>query len=304
MGEITKGERKVNLIIYLLNHPDTSFSVTQLMLALNIPQGERRNVQRDLSELASQGNKIVCCEGSGTHKSYKLGMAIFDKFELPDFNEMLLKLVFLKCVTPIYPGTGDLINELLERTIHNLPIAEKEKEREVFKDISSKVLYMGKSVEMDENSSEKLKTILDAIRTRHQIVTTYEGRESERLPLAIVVYQGSVYIACCRHSDNMALYAIKLNRIADVKKSRKVFQAPEATRAKLEKKVANLDLFDEDSEPIDVLVSFPPEQAKVRRGRQLPPLRQFPGETRQVIRRHEGQLRYTADTVDHAPQRQ
>lgn len=254
---VHKGERQVQIIVYLLNHPERNFTVTQILDALNLPHEDRRNVQRDLQELTEQAGNMVTSEGTGAHKTYRLGQAIFNRFQLPDFNELILQFVFLQCVSNIYPGTGELISELVERAIHDLPIAEKEKEMFMFKELSSKVLYMGRTVTIDEDASEKLKTILDAIRTKRQITTVYDGRESSRIPLALVMYQNFIYVACCRRNDPGAVYAIKLNRISKVKKERKGYSVPESTIKKLEKKVTDLDLFDDDDDPVDVLVSFP-----------------------------------------------
>lgn len=257
MDEQNKSERIVSILLQLIKHPDQQFSVTQLMQGLNLPESQRRNVQRDLNELLDMPGPIVTTEGSGAHKKYSLGIAVFRKFDIPDFNELILKFVFMQSVSHIYPGTGDLIEELATRTLSNLPVAQKEKAKAYFKEINSKILYMGKSVEMDDSASEKLKTILDAIRTRRQITTTYDGKTSDRIPLAIVIYQNAVYVACCRRHDPLGVYAIKLNRIAHVVKNKNHFTIETQTWEKLEKKVTDLDLFDDDREPIDVLVAFP-----------------------------------------------
>jgi len=264
MEDLSKSDRIISLLIQMVQHPKTSYSVSQLMAALNLPKDQRRNVERDLKALTDMPGSVVICEGKAPRKTYRLGLVVFNKFDIPDFNELILKFVFLRCVSHIYPGTGDLIEELTQRTFDNLPVAQQEKEKSIFKDISSKVLYMGKTVEMDDTASEKLKVILDAIRTGHMITTTYDqkGKESERLPLAIVVYQSSVYVACRRHGDPLAVYAIKLNRIQDVAKSRKTFTISQETWDKLQKKVSDLDLFDDDDEPIDIRVAFPLSKRK------------------------------------------
>ena len=56
MAEKTRGERTVQLFAHLISNPDKSYSISNLMEVLQIPEGERRNVQRDMSFLVSMNN--------------------------------------------------------------------------------------------------------------------------------------------------------------------------------------------------------------------------------------------------------
>ena len=53
MANITRGERTVQLFALLISNPSKSYTINDLMAALEIPENERRNVQRDMNFLAT-----------------------------------------------------------------------------------------------------------------------------------------------------------------------------------------------------------------------------------------------------------
>ena len=60
MADMTRGERTVQLFAKVISNPDKKFTVSDLMASFNIPDEERRNVQRDmrfLSEMDAQLRK-------------------------------------------------------------------------------------------------------------------------------------------------------------------------------------------------------------------------------------------------------
>ena len=63
MAEKTRGERTVQLFAHLISNPDKSYSISNLMEVLQIPEGERRNVQRDMSFLVSMNNGAYIPKG-------------------------------------------------------------------------------------------------------------------------------------------------------------------------------------------------------------------------------------------------
>lgn len=53
MADITRADRVLQLFALLISNPSRSYSVSDLMEALEIPENERRNVQRDMQTLTS-----------------------------------------------------------------------------------------------------------------------------------------------------------------------------------------------------------------------------------------------------------
>lgn len=262
MADFTKSERQIQILVHLLNKPKQTFSLTQIMQALSIPERERRNIQRDINDLVGLPGNLVACEGSGSHKVYKTGLNAMHNLELPNFEETLLQFVFLQRIMNIYPGTASLIEELLDRIFHNLSYSRRDKLKEVYDDISSKVLFMGTQPDFDETANGKLNTILKAIRTHHEIHTHYtptwnNASESDRIPLMIVLFQNEIYVGCVRHGDPKAVYAIKLNRIQSVEISPKTFAERSDSLDALRTKVRDLSLFDGGNGTEEVVLTIP-----------------------------------------------
>ena len=262
MAENNRGERMVNIFIHLITHPKQKFSISQLMTVLDIPESERRNVQRDMQSLVDLPGQYVICEGSGAHKTYSTGLSPLDKLALPNFEEVMLQFAFLQRISGIYPRSASLIDMLIDKIRRNVPIKNREQIDEAYKAISSRVMFMGTPPDVDETADEKLKIILQAIRTHREIETEYEPTWttrtiSKRIPLMIILYQGEIYIGCERHSNPEEVYAMKLCRIKSVKLLRDNFVENPTSMAMLRKKIDNLSLFDKPSEIEKVELTFP-----------------------------------------------
>lgn len=262
MAEIKKNSRIVQLLVELLKKPKKSFSVTELMRAINLDEKERRNVQRDINTLVEMPDNIVICEGRGPHKKYQTGLNVLDKLTLPNFEESMLQFVFLQGIMDIYPGTADLIDELLEKIQRNLPFVQRDKLKAVYREISSKVYFMGSFSKVDETAGEKLHTVLQTIRSRREIQTLYTNLDGEiktsyRIPLGIVLYQNEIYVACVRHQDSRAVYAVKLSRIRELFPTNIRFCEKPESRKILEKKIDDCSLFEGSGDVEQVRLTFP-----------------------------------------------
>lgn len=264
MVDYKKNERQIQILVQLMTKPKQNFSVTQVMHAMGFPEAERRNIQRDMNDLANLPGNLVICEGSGAHKTYKTGLNVMNKLELPNFEETLLQFVFLQRIVNIYPGTADLIKDLLERIQKNLPYAQRDRLKEIYNDISSRVLFMGTQPDIDETAKDKLNIILKAIRTHHEIHTRYAPtwsaeKESDRIPLMIVLFQNEIYVTCARHGNPEAVYAIKLSRIKAVGISTKTFAENSVSLNAVRTKVRDLSLFDSGQGTEKVVLTIPRE---------------------------------------------
>ena len=263
MAELTKNERLVQLLVELLNRPQNFFSVSQLLIALGLSESERRNVQRDMKLLLGLPNNLVICEGRGPNKKYRTGLNVLDKLTLPNFENVMLQFVFLQNIANIYPGTTDLIEELIVKIQRNLPSSQQGKIKEVYKDIHSRVFFIGGYRPIDESAGDKLQTILQAIRSRREICTSYttsDGKtgEKNRIPVGIVLYQGEIYVACVRHNKPESVYSIKLNRINSVNSTNTAFVEKPETRCALENAVNDFSLFNEQENHVErIVLTFP-----------------------------------------------
>ena len=267
MAENNRGERMMNIFIHLITHPKQKFSVSQLMTILDISEEDRRNTQRDMQSLINLPGQYVICEGSGAHKTYSTGLSVLDKLALPNFEEVMLQFAFLQRISGVYPRSAMLIDMLIEKIRRNVPIKNREQIDEAYKDITSRVMFMGTPPDIDETADEKLRIILQAIRTHREIETDYEPTKkktspSKRIPLMMIVFQGEIYIGCVRHSDPKAVYALKLCRIKSIKLLKETFVENPISIATLRKKIDNLALFDKSSIPEKVELTFPTDKSQ------------------------------------------
>lgn len=293
MAELTKNERLVQLLVELLNRPQNAFSVSQLLIALDLSESERRNVQRDMKLLLGLPNNLVICEGRGPNKKYRTGLNVLDKLTLPNFENVMLQFVFLQNIANIYPGTTDLIEELVDKIQRNLPSSQQGKIKEVYKDIHSRVFFIGGYRPIDESAGDKLQTILQAIRSRREICTSYttsDGKtgEKNRIPVGIVLYQGEIYVACVQHNKPESVYSIKLNRINSVSPTNITFVEKPETRHALENSVKDFSLFNEHENHVErVILTFPSDKKAF--------VEENPYHQSMNIKERKGHLRVTMD---------
>ncbi len=265
MEDLKKSERVVQVLLKLLNQPEKAFSISELLTALGLSKSdnERRNLQRDMNLLTSLPGELIVSEGQNTRKKYRTGLNVLDKLVLPDFESVMLQFVFLQNIADIYPGTAELIEKLVEKIQGNLPKAQQEKLRNAYKDIGSRVFFVGGYKKIDDDAGEKLRTILQAIRTHREIWTQYkpsdgESKQSNRIPVGIVLFQGDIYIACTRRDNPRAVYTIKLNRIEAIKPTTTFFVEDSETKKILKSKVEDFSLFNNHENDVKrIHLTFP-----------------------------------------------
>ena len=96
------------------------------MEVLQIPKGERRNVQRDMSFLVSMNNgAYIQTHGKGRSFVYQSAIKTADRLLFPEFENTMLHFVFLQRIANIYPATSELISTLLEKINNALPDSER-----------------------------------------------------------------------------------------------------------------------------------------------------------------------------------
>ena len=144
MADMTRGERTVQLFVQVVSNPTKKFTIADLMDSLNIPEGERRNVQRDMRFLSEMdAGRYIRQESVGRTFYYSSALQTADRLLFPNFENTMLHFVFLRRIANIYPATSEIITQLLERIENCLPVREKKSIRQLGEELNNKILFMG-----------------------------------------------------------------------------------------------------------------------------------------------------------------
>ena len=262
MADMTRGERTVQLFAKVISNPGKKFTVTDLMNAFNIPDEERRNVQRDMRFLSEMdGGRYITVENEGRTSVYRSALPNAERLLFPNFENTMLHFVFLKRIANIYPATSEIITQLLERIEKSLPDSEQKSLRQLAEELNTRILFMGTPPDFEEDSSEKIRIILQAIHDHRKIEVTYrDSRDSEkhsiRIPLMIIIYEDELYVGCQR-PDGMT-YTLKFRRIKKVKLSKEMYADDPKVVDKLRRQVTSGAAFMSGQEPKlqDVEIEF------------------------------------------------
>lgn len=252
MADMTRGERTVQLFVQVISNPTKKYSVGDLMELLNIPDGERRNVQRDMRFLSElDAGRYVQQESVGRTFYYSSALQNADRLLFPNFENAMLHFVFLRRIANIYPATSEIITQLLERIEKSLPPREKKAIQLLGQELNSKILFMGTPPDFEEDASEKIRVILQAIHDHRKIEVEYinENSWSKRIPLMIIVYQNDIYVGCESESHAGDTYTLKFRRIQNVKLSKETFVENPKTMDKLRRQVMSGAAFMSGQEP-------------------------------------------------------
>ena len=120
---------------------------------------------------------------------------------------------------------------------------------------------MGTPPDFEEDASEKIRIILQAIHDHRKIDVTYRDsgdteRQSIRIPLMIIIYEDELYVGCQRMDGNT--YTLKFRRIKKVKLSKEMFAEDPKVVDKLRRQVTSGAAFMSGQEPKlqDVEIEF------------------------------------------------
>ena len=268
MPDITRGERTVQLFAQVISNPEKKFTINDLMAALNIPENERRNVQRDMRFLSEiDGGRYIRVDGDKRSFVYSSALHSADRLLFPNFENTMLHYVFLQRIANMYPATGEIISSLLERIQKTLPIRERKTLEQLASNLNPRIIFMGTQPSFEENSSEKIKIILQAIRDHRKIDVTYVSdfgeKKSLRIPLMVVIYQNEIYIGCESSTHPGDTYVLKFRRIKEISLTKETFVEDPKILEKLRKRVISgaAILGKQDPKAEEVLIKFD-KQAK------------------------------------------
>ena len=261
MADMTRGERTVQLFAKVISNPEKKFTINDLMEAFNIPAEERRNVQRDMRFLSEMdGGRYIAVDTVGRTAYYSSALRNAERLLFPNFENTMLHFVFLKRIANIYPATSEIITQLLERIEKSLPNREQKSLRHLGEELNTKILFMGTPPNIEEDASEKIRTILQAIHDHRKIDVTYmtedADKQSTRIPLMIIIYEDELYVGCQRQDGNT--YTLKFRRIKNVKLAKEMFVEDPKILDKLRRQVASGAAFMSGQEPKleDVEIEF------------------------------------------------
>lgn len=254
MADKTRGERTVQLFAKVISNPTKKFSISDLMESLDIPEGEKRNVQRDMRFLAEMdAGRYIQAESVGRTFYYSSALQNADRLLFPNFENTMLHFVFLRRIANIYPATSEIITQLLERIEESLPDREKKSIQQLGKELGSKILFMGTPPDFEEEASEKIRVILQAIHDHRKIEVEYltenSCKKSTRIPLMIIVYQNDIYVGCESVAHAGDTYTLKFRRIKSVKLTKETFTENSKTTEKLRRQVVSGAAFLSGQEP-------------------------------------------------------
>ena len=242
MADITRADRVIQLFAILISNPSRSYSISDLMEALEIPENERRNVQRDMNLLTSvNGGTYIRVIGDQRAFRYQSAIKSADKLLFPNFENTMLHFVFLQRIANMYPAASETVTDLLEKIQKSLPASEKKAVEQLAQDLNSRILFAGTPPMFEEDSSDKLKLILRAIHERRKILVTYVNENGNiphlRIPLMVILYQGEIYIGCESQTHPGNTYTLKFRRIQKVELTKETFQDNPKTLEMLRKRV-------------------------------------------------------------------
>lgn len=255
MADMTRGERTVQLFAKVISNPEKKFTVSDLMASFNIPDEERRNVQRDMRFLSEMdGGRYIAVETEGRTAVYRSALHNAERLLFPNFENTMLHFVFLKRIANIYPATSEIITQLLERIENSLPAREQKSLRQLGEELNTKILFMGTPPDIEEDASEKIRTILQAIHDHRKIDVVYrDGSDSEkqstRIPLMIIIYEDELYVGCQSEKHAGDTYTLKFRRMKSVKLSKQTFVEDPKIVDKLRRQVTSGAAFMSGQEP-------------------------------------------------------
>ena len=242
MAEFTRGERMVRIFVFLLAHYNNRYSVTEIMHNMDIPEADLRSVQRDMLALIDIPGSYIERITEYGKVYYQANVPKADKLVFPEFSDTLLHLVFLKRIANIYPASAELMTDLTEKISGSLPRKMQDTLSQLSTDLNNRILFMGGTPNVDDNSSKNLYIILRAIREKRKVQVRYTDNwgnftDKPRIPLMVVVHQGDIYVGCESQSHAGATYALKLCRIESVRLTHEQFvedpKVLEALRARI-----------------------------------------------------------------------
>lgn len=264
MAEQTRGERMIRIFVYLLAHYNNRYSIADIMRILEIPDGDLRNVQRDMQGLTElEGDYVRRFTESGkVYFQVSIGRA--DKLFFPEFDDTILHFVFLQRIRNLYPATSSLIEDITRKITQDLPAKQRETLARYAKELNGRILFMGTPPGFEENVGKTLPIILEAIQKKQKVQIAYTDNwgsrtDKPRIPLMVAIHQGEIYVGCVSQRFPDKTYALKLRRIESAKLMREHFIEDSHVIETLRKRIRSGAFLSNEQNPYieKVVIRFP-----------------------------------------------
>ena len=264
MANQARGERMIQIFVYMMAHYNNRYSVTDIMQHLNFCEDDLRSIQRDMQALSNIGGGYINRIVESGKIYYKVALERANKLIFPEFSDTLLHFMFLQRIANIYPATSNLIEDLTKRITQDLPAKEQSTLAYYAKELNGRILFMGTPPSVDENVGKNLPIILGAIRKKQKVQIAYTDNwgnitNKPRIPLMVAIHQGEIYIGCVSQHHPDKTYALKLRRIQSVKLLREQFVEDPKVIETLRKRIRTGTLLSGDQEQQEekVVIYFP-----------------------------------------------
>ena len=264
MANQARGERMIQIFVYMMAHYNNRYSVTDIMQHLNFCEDDLRSIQRDMQALSNIGGGYINRIVESGKIYYKVALERANKLIFPEFGDTLLHFMFLQRIANIYPATSNLIEDLTKRITQDLPAKEQSTLAYYAKELNGRILFMGTPPSVDENVGKNLPIILGAIRKKQKVQIAYTDNwgnitNKPRIPLMVAIHQGEIYIGCVSQHHPDKTYALKLRRIQSVKLLREQFVEDPKVIETLRKRIRTGTLLSGDQEQQEekVVIYFP-----------------------------------------------
>lgn len=223
--ELRRGERMASLLMHLLSHQTRWYTTGALLESLGLEESERRNVQRDLQDLAGIEGSLITKRGSGTRLEWSANKDRTKGLLLPGAQDDFLNMILLERTAQRVPEMAPHLQGLFDIWRNSLPIDQRRLLDQFDSMLGSRIEFFGTPGELGEERNRHMLVFLKAIAEGRKVEVTYLGnlddapKTSVRVPAMLIVSQGQIYIGCVSQSNPNAEYYLRLSRVQKVKLS-------------------------------------------------------------------------------------
>lgn len=224
-SDLRRGERMASLLMHLLSHQTRWFSTSLLLESLGLEESERRNVQRDLQDLAGIEGSLITKRGSGTRLEWGSNKERTKGILLPGAQDDFLNMILLQRTVQRFPEMAPHIQGMFQIWRQSLSTDQKKMLDKLDTKLGNRIEFFGTSSEFSEERNRHMLVFLKAIVEERKVEVTYFGNLDEepktslRIPAMLIVNQGQIYIGCVSQRNPNAEYYLRLSRVQKVKLS-------------------------------------------------------------------------------------
>lgn len=223
--DLRRGERMASLLMHLLSHQARWYTTGALLESLGLEESERRNVQRDLQDLAGIEGSLITKRGSGTRLEWSANKDRTKGLLLPGAQDDFLNMILLERTSQRFPEMAPHLQCLFDIWRNSLPTDQRKLLDQFDSKLGSRIEFFGAPGELGEERNRHMLVFMKAIVDGRKVEVTYLGNLDEepktslRVPAMLIVNQGQIYIGCVSQRNSDAEYYLRLSRVQKVKLS-------------------------------------------------------------------------------------